>query len=336
MLPTNIRRLRRLRATSAIRDLLQQNHLRAEQLVFPLFVHEKEHSEAIPQLPGHKRLSLTDAITLAKECLELGIKAFAIFPVVPSAKKDERGSYALQPKAMIYNVLSTFRAQLPQAVLIADVALDPYTTHGHDGIWNPQLNDVDNDATVEVLQNMAVLLAKAGAHFVAPSDMMDGRIMAIRTALDQASLQHTGIISYAAKFASCYYGPFRHAIGAGTPDCPQHTASIDKRTYQLNPANCREAVLECLEDAAEGADVLLVKPAGHYLDIIYQVKQRTLLPVAAYQVSAEFAAICSAAEKGWLDKNLAAVETLLSIRRAGADMIFTYFAKDVAKLLHSQ
>jgi porphobilinogen synthase len=300
-------------------------------LVLPIFVQEERESTDIQHLPGHRRLSISDAISYASDCLLLGIKAFALFPVILPGNKDTNGSQALNSDSIIYRALRAFRSHLPEALLIADVALDPYTTHGHDGIWSSRLNDVDNDATVAILEKMAILLAQSGAHLVAPSDMMDGRIRAIRAALDRSGHTYTGIISYAAKYASCYYGPFRQAIGAASAGAK----IIDKRTYQLNPANSREAILECLQDEAEGADILMIKPAGNYLDIIKEVKSRTPLPVAAYQVSGEYAAICAAAEKGWLDKNQAALESLISIRRAGADFIFTYFAKDVASLLRA-
>jgi len=328
---TSFKRFRRLRANPSIRELVQEHFLLAQNLVLPIFVHEERESIDIPHLPGHRRLSISDAISHASDCLLLGIKSFALFPVVPPGSKDASGSQALNSDSIIYRALRAFRSGLPEALLIADVALDPYTTHGHDGIWDSRMRDVDNDATVAVLEKMAILLAQAGAHFVAPSDMMDGRIRAIRAALDHSGYSHTGIISYAAKYASCYYGPFRQAIGAGIAG----VTTIDKRTYQLNPANSREAVLECIQDAAEGADILMIKPAGHYLDVIKEVKSRTMLPVAAYQVSGEYSAICAAAEKGWLDKNQAALESLISIRRAGADFIFTYFAKDVAILLRA-
>ncbi len=324
-----IRRFRRLRSHAGIRDLLQENHLDPKHLVLPVFVHDERESQEIVGLPGHYRLSPPEALNYIRDSLGLGIRAFSVFPVVPQLSKDMQGSEALNREGLIYRTLKLIRGQLPEALLIADVALDPYTTHGHDGVLDVKTRDVDNDATVAILEKMAVYLAAAGAHFVAPSDMMDGRIYAIRSALNANGFHQTGIISYAAKFASCYYAPFRSAIGSATG-----TANyLDKRTYQINPANIREAIRECKQDEVEGADILMVKPAGHYLDVIHCLRQNTMFPIAAFQVSGEYAAICAAAEKGLLYRSQAAMESLIAIRRAGADFIFTYFAREVAELL---
>lgn len=325
----SIRRFRRLRANTAIRELVQETRLLPEQLVLPIFVHDERTIREIPALPGHSRMSIPDAAAYIQDCVGLGIRAFALFPAVSQAAKDFQGSEALNREGLIYRALKFIRGQVPEALLIADVALDPYTTHGHDGVLDMKTRDVDNDATVAVLEKMAVYLAAAGAHFVAPSDMMDGRVLSIRTALDVNGFPNVGIISYAAKFASSFYGPFRNAVGSAGGS----GNAIDKRTYQINPANLREALRECKQDEAEGADILLVKPAGLYLDVIHALRQNTTLPIAAFQVSGEYSAICAAADQGWLDKGHAALESLLCIRRAGADFIFTYFAREAAILL---
>ncbi|HXA15223.1 MAG TPA: porphobilinogen synthase, partial [Opitutaceae bacterium] len=267
---------------------------------------------------------------LVKECralAKLGVPAVALFPKLDARLKDTEGSAALREDALVLRAVRAVKKAVPGLTVMTDIALDPYTTHGHDGVLTADGSDVDNDRTVEILVKMAVLHARAGVDFVAPSDMMDGRVGAIRRALDAAGCTQTGIMAYSAKFASAYYGPFREAVGsakaAGTP-------ALDKRTYQLNPANRRESFTEVALDAAEGADIVMVKPAGPYLDIIRDVRQRTNKPVAAYQVSGEYAQIHAAAQRGWLDLEACRLESLLAIKRAGADMILTYFAKDVA------
>jgi porphobilinogen synthase len=269
-------------------------------------------------------------VDLVKECralAKLGVPAVALFPKLDARLKDIEGSSALREDALVLRAVRAVKKAVPGLTVMTDIALDPYTTHGHDGVLTADGSDVDNDRTVEILVKMAVLHARAGVDFVAPSDMMDGRVGAIRRALDAAGCTQTGIMAYSAKFASAYYGPFREAVGsakaAGTP-------SLDKRTYQLNPANRRESFTEVALDAAEGADIVMVKPAGPYLDIIRDVRQRSNKPVAAYQVSGEYAQIHAAAQRGWLDLEACRNESLLAIKRAGADMILTYFAKDMA------
>jgi porphobilinogen synthase len=263
---------------------------------------------------------------------DLGLHAVALFPQIDSGLKDARGQYAISEKNWFFGLLRKVKSEFPDMLLVADVALDPYTDHGHDGVIDPISGDVANDETVHVLSQYAVRLAQAGADIVAPSDMMDGRIGAIRDELDHEGLTQTAILSYAAKFASAYYGPFRDAVGSATA---KGAPSLDKRTYQLDPANLREALLEARLDEDQGADILMIKPAGLYLDVISAIRGSTTLPIAAYQVSGEYAQIHAAAQAGWLELEKARDESLLAIKRAGADIILTYFARDVARSLKS-
>jgi porphobilinogen synthase len=282
--------------------------------------------ESIPSLPGHFRFPIPALVREAHRLARRGVGGIAIFPCIPQRLRTPNAKEALNPKGLIYHAIRTIKKELPEFPVFADVALDPYTSHGHDGLLNRSGNDVDNDSTVRLLMKQAVLLADAGADFVAPSDMMDGRIGFIRGALDKAGFTETGILSYAAKFASPLYGPFRDAVGSAQS---AGTHSLDKRGYQGDPANRRAILKDALLDEKEGADVLMVKPAGPYLDIVRDLRENTRLPLAAYQVSGEFSQIHSAAQKGWVDLRKARDESLLSIRRAGADLIFTYFAKDM-------
>lgn len=279
-------------------------------------------------MPGVFRYSVVDLVRECREVRVLGIRAVALFPVIDPKLKNERGTHALASGNILYRAIQKVKAAVPDLIVIADVALDPYTSHGHDGVLNRERTDVENDATVAVLQKLAVLEAKAGADWVAPSDMMDGRVAAIRHALDEAGFQKTGILSYSAKFASAYYGPFRDAVGSRPTEGKIY---LDKKSYQLNPANAREALMEAALDEAEGADLLMVKPAGSYLDIISKIREKTTLPLAAYQVSGEYAQIHAAAKLGWLDLAEVRDESLLAIKRAGADLILTYFARSVAE-----
>jgi porphobilinogen synthase len=293
-----------------------------------LFVVEGDGApEPIGSMPGVSRLGLRDLVEECRELAALGVPAVALFPKLADGLKDDRGSRALDPDGLVLRAVRAIKDSVPQMVVMTDIALDPYTTHGHDGVLNAAQDDVANDETVEILAKMAVLHARAGVDFVAPSDMMDGRIGAIRKALDAHGCSATAIMAYSAKFASAYYGPFRDAVGSAKA---AGTHSLDKRTYQLNPANRREALIEAALDEAEGADVLMVKPAGAYLDIIRDLRERTQRPLAAYQVSGEYAQLHAAAERGWLDLVKTRRESLLAIKRAGADMILTYFAKEMA------
>jgi porphobilinogen synthase len=320
-------RSRRLRRTSGIRRLFSETVVSPSYLVAPLFVIDGQGKpESIPSLPGHFRFPIPALVREVHRLARRGVGGIAIFPCIPQRLRTPNAKEALNPKGLIYHAIRTIKKELPEFPIFADVALDPYTSHGHDGLWNRSGNDVDNDSTVPLLMKQAVLLANAGADFVAPSDLMDGRIGYIRGALDKAGFTETGILSYAAKFASSLYGPFRDAVGSAQS---AGTHSLDKRSYQGDPASRRAILKDALLDEKEGADVLMVKPAGPYLDIIRDLRENTRLPLAAYQVSGEYAQIHAAALKGWVDLRKARDESLLSIRRAGADLIFTYFAKDM-------
>jgi porphobilinogen synthase len=301
-----------------------ETRLGVADLIYPLFVHAGATNEPVASMPGVERRSVPNLVRECREAFDLGIPAVAIFPVIEAGKKDARGTHALAKDNLLFRALGEVKAAVPQLVLIADVALDPYTAHGHDGVLTADGREVVNDATVEILAELAVKEAAAGAGIVAPSDMMDGRVGAIRAALDAAGRTDTGILAYAAKFASAYYGPFREAVGSA------QAAPISKATYQLDPANVREALREVELDEREGADMVMVKPAGPYLDVIRAVREQTKLPLAAYQVSGEYAQIHAAARAGWLDYAKCRDESLLAIKRAGADLILTYFAREVA------
>lgn len=324
------RRPRRNRSSSEVRLLTQETHLGVQDLIYPVFIKANiSQPEPIASMPGIYRHSIDSLLKECETVTKLGIPALALFPVIDPQHKTPEGEYALNPDQILFKALRHLKKEFPQLLLIGDVALDPYTTHGHDGVLNSH-GDVDNDATVSLLQRLAVVEAQAGAHWVAPSDMMDGRIQAIRRSLDHEGYSQTSILAYSAKFASAYYGPFRDAVGSQSTT----TGYLDKKTYQLNPANRREALFECQIDEQEGADILMVKPAGAYLDIIRELRNQTLLPIAAYQVSGEYAQIHAAAEKGWLDLEKTRDESLMAIKRAGADMILTYFAKEIAQKLN--
>jgi len=300
-----------------------------EDLIAPLFVREGDGpAQPVASMPGVSRLTIAGLVEECAQLSALNVRAVALFPCLGPEHKDPKGSEALNPDTLILRAVRAVKTQIPGILIITDIALDPYTSHGHDGVLTSDGSDVDNDATVEILAAMAVLHANAGTGLVAPSDMMDGRVRAIRHALDNAGREDTGILAYAAKFASSYYGPFRDAVGSAQA---ANTRSLDKRTYQLNPANRREALLEVLLDEQEGADVLMVKPAGPYLDVVREIREKTLLPLAAYQVSGEYAQIHAASQRGWLDLESVRGESLLAIKRAGADMILTYFARAVAE-----
>ncbi len=324
-------RPRRLRRHASRRALVAETVLRAEDLIAPLFVVDgKGAPETIVSMPGVHRFNIED---LVRECLELqrlGVPAVALFPKLDANLKTSEGTEALNKETLVLRAVRAVKAALPELTVITDVALDPYTNHGHDGVLNEKGDDVDNDRTVAILREMAVLQAEAGVDFVAPSDMMDGRVGVIRKALDAAGHTDTGILAYSAKFNSAYYGPFRDAVGSASA---AGTRLLSKATYQMNPANRREAIREVQLDIAEGADIVMVKPAGLYLDVIREVRNSTRTPLAAYQISGEYAQIHAAAQLGWLDLIRCRDESLLAIKRAGADMILTYFAKDVAKAL---
>jgi porphobilinogen synthase len=304
---------------------VRENHLRVDQLIWPVFVVAGQNqNQPIETMPGVSRYSVDRLLIELEAAHRLGIGAVALFPKIESRLKNGRGKEALNTQGLVPQAILKIKQEFPEMVVVADVALDPFTDHGHDGVVHA--GKILNDETVGILTEMSLVLADAGVDFVAPSDMMDGRIGAIRSGLDQAGNSDTGIISYCAKYASAFYGPFRDALGS--------TLKFgDKRTYQMDPANRREALLEAHLDVGEGADILLVKPALAYLDVIHALKKRFPLPIAAYNVSGEYSMIKAAAEKGWLNEREATLEVLTSIRRAGADLLFTYHARDVARWL---
>jgi porphobilinogen synthase len=327
-------RPRRLRRNAGIRALVEETVLRPADFIAPLFVIDgKGAPEPVGSMPGVTRFNIADLVKECRALAKLGVPAVALFPKLDASYKDDMGTAALHEDALIVRAVKAVKKALPEMVVMTDIALDPYTSHGHDGLLTPDGRDLANDETVEVLMKMSVLHARAGVDFVAPSDMMDGRIGAIRGALDAANFTQTAIMAYSSKFASAYYGPFRDAVG--TLKIGKVAGPSDKRTYQLNPANRREAIAEALLDEAEGADILMVKPAGPYLDIIRDVREAARKPIAAYQVSGEYAQLHAAAKLGWLDLAKTRHESLLAIKRAGADMILTYFAKDMAAALRS-
>lgn len=321
-------RPRRNRKTEAIRNMLSETDLRADQLVLPLFLVEgKGERQALQSMPGIFRTSPDTTLQDIEKAVKLGIKSFDLFPALPDSKKDTYGKESLNPNGLVPTVLKMIRDKFPDVTLITDVALDPYSSDGHDGVVKN--GKILNDETVEILAQMSVVHAQAGADIVSPSDMMDGRVGGIREALDEAGFHDTGILSYSVKYASCFYGPFREALDSA----PKFG---DKKTYQMDYRNTREALREIELDVLEGADMVMVKPALSYLDVIAKVKAHTHLPVAAYNVSGEYALIKAGAKAGIIDETRAMVETLYSIRRAGADIIFTYFAIQMAEWLRNQ
>ncbi|MBV8062598.1 MAG: porphobilinogen synthase [Nevskia sp.] len=319
-------RPRRLRSAEFIRALARETRLAPAQLIQPLFVAEAAQKGPIASMPGQSRLDLDE---LARECLELhklGIAAVAVFPVIAAELKNPLGSEALNPEGLIPRAIRAIKRACPDLGVIVDIALDPYTDHGHDGVLD-ESGYVDNDVTVEALRKQALVLARAGADVLAPSDMMDGRVGAVRQVLERDGQKNTLILSYAAKYASAFYGPFRDAVGTKV------ALKGDKRTYQMDPANSDEALREVALDLDEGADIVMVKPGMPYLDVIRRVKERFEVPVAAYQVSGEYAMLRAAIANGWLDERKVIMESLLCLRRGGADMILSYFAKQAATWL---
>ncbi|MEM9159173.1 MAG: porphobilinogen synthase [Verrucomicrobiota bacterium] len=327
------RRPRRLRRTPSLLAMTQETWLRVEDLIAPLFVIDGDgEMEPVGSMPGVYRRNLKDLVRECKELAELGVRAVALFPSIDPSLKDAVGTEASNPDTLALRTVKAIKDAVPEMTVITDVALDPYTSHGHDGVLNEAGDYVLNDETVALLCEMSVLQAEAGVDVVAPSDMMDGRIGAIREALDGCGYVDTAIMAYSAKFASAYYGPFREAVGSASA---AGTTTLDKKTYQLNPANRREAIADALLDEEEAADFLMVKPAGPYLDIIRELRDESALPLAAYQVSGEYAQIHAAAEKGWLDYEKCRDESLLAIKRAGADLILSYFTKEMAGALRA-
>ena len=317
-----IHRPRRLRRNAALRRMVRETVLTVDDLIYPVFVMEgEEQREEVPSMPGCFRYSLDLLLDEVKAVHELGIGAIALFPLIPHHQKDNAGTESYNADGLVPRAIQAIKQAIPHMLVITDVALDPYSSEGHDGIVKD--GQILNDETVAVLVKQALMQAEAGADFVAPSDMMDGRVGAIRRALDAEGWINVGILAYSAKYASAYYGPFRDALDSA----PKFG---DKKTYQMDAANAREALKEVELDIAEGADMVMVKPALAYLDVICRIKQKTNLPVAAYNVSGEYAMVKAAAQQGWIDGTVVMLETLTSMKRAGADMILTYFAKEAA------
>ena len=319
-------RPRRNRATPGMRALVRETTLTPAHLVLPLFVHEAAQAQPIASMPGCFRQSIDGLVATAREASALGIPAVALFPALTDAFKDPRAGSSIDPDGLLPRSVRALKSALPGLVVITDVALDPYSSDGHDGLLRD--GRIVNDETLPILAAMAVAQARAGADVVAPSDMMDGRVAAIRTALDAAGFTEVAICSYCVKYASAFYGPFRDALDSAP-------RSGDKKTYQMDPANVREAEREVRLDEAEGADWLMVKPGLPYLDVIARVRSLTVLPVAAYHVSGEYAMLKAAASNGWIDYDRCLLESLLSLRRSGADIIFSYGAIDAARFLAS-
>jgi porphobilinogen synthase len=305
-----------------------ESRLTVEDLVWPVFVHDDDGREDVPSMPGVQRLSISALVDEVGAAAALGVAAVALFPVVPAARKSETGDEAWNPDNLCNRAIRVVKQAVPEIGIICDVALDPYTSHGHDGLLRD--GRILNDETIDVLCQQALAEAAAGVDIVAPSDMMDGRVGRLRDALDAAGYQHVRILAYSAKYASAFYGPFRDAVGSKSA-----LGKGDKRTYQMDPANSDEALRECALDIAEGADMIMVKPGMPYLDILRRVKDAFRMPTLVYQVSGEYAMLKAAAGNGWLDGERAMMESLLAFKRAGADGILTYFAVDAAKLLTS-
>lgn len=321
-----VQRMRRNRRSQAIRAMVQETRLHASDFVAPLFVVEGSgQKQVIESLPGVFRLSCDTLVKEVSKMVKLGIGAVDIFTVVPEERKDKQGSEAIRHGNLMQRSVALLKREFPELCVMTDIALDPFTSHGHDGVVDAGGN-ILNDETIDVLMEMSILAAEAGADIIAPSDMMDGRVAFIRGALDHAGFTDVGICSYAAKYASSFYGPFRDAMQSA----PKFG---DKKSYQMNPANRREALLECMLDENEGADMLLIKPALPYLDVIAKVREQTALPVGAYHVSGEYAMVMAAAERGWLDADRVFEESMLAIKRAGADFIFTYAAARMAEII---
>lgn len=320
-------RPRRNRKSEALRSLVRETVLTPKDLIAPLFLIDgKNKMESIGSMPGVFRYSLDLLVDESKKLFDLGIPCVTLFPALDQKLKDKRASEALNFDGLYYRAISEIKSRVPELLIMTDVALDPYSSDGHDGLVDDKSGEILNDETVKILSEMSLLQARAGADILGPSDMMDGRVGAIRRTLDQEGFTNTSIMSYTAKYASGFYGPFRDALDSAPK-------KGDKKSYQMDPANVREAIRETRLDEREGADILMVKPALSYLDVIKTMSEHTTLPIAAYNVSGEYSMVKAAAERGWIDENRVMLEILTSIKRAGADMILTYFAGSAAKLL---
>ena len=326
MFPEN--RNRRLRKNSAIREMVQENRLHPSNFIVPLFFMEGENKkEEIASMPGYFRYTLDLLIKEAKDCYELGIRSALLFAKIEDSLKDNEGKEAINTDGLMQRAIRLLKSEVPMMYLMSDVALDPYSMHGHDGIVDGQ--EIVNDQTIEVLAEMALTHAEAGVDMVAPSDMMDGRIGAIREKLEDEGYPNVGIMSYSVKYASSFYGPFRDALDSAP-------GFGDKKTYQMNSANASEAMAEVDNDIDEGADIIMVKPGMPYLDMVKQISNQFDVPVSVYQVSGEYAMIKAASQKGWLDHEKVMMESLIGFKRAGAKLIATYFAKEAAKILNNE
>jgi porphobilinogen synthase len=328
--PYPLSRPRRLRRDAFTRQLVREHRLTTHDLIYPVFVLAGDNRrETVASMPGVERLSLDLLLPVAQECVELGIPVMALFPVIDQSLKTPDGREAFNPDGLIPRVVAALKAQVPGLGIMTDVALDPYTSHGQDGLLDEQ-NYILNDPTVEVLVKQALCQAAAGVDIVAPSDMMDGRIGAIRQALEAHGHVHTRIMAYSAKYASAFYGPFRDAVGSAA-----NLGKADKKVYQMDPGNTDEALREVALDIAEGADMVMVKPGMPYLDVVRRVKDEFKVPTFAYQVSGEYAMLKAAAQNGWLAHDAVMMESLLAFKRAGADGVLTYFAREAARLLRA-
>ena len=326
--PYPLSRPRRLRRTDYSRRLVREHQLTADDLIYPVFVLDgKNQRQAVGSMPGVERLSLDLLMPVAEDCVKLGIPVMALFPVIDSSLKDPYGNEALNPEGLVPTVVRALKKNFPELGIMTDVALDPFTSHGQDG-WLDDDGYILNDLTLAQLVKQAMVQADAGVDMVAPSDMMDGRIGAIRQALENKGHVHTQIMAYSAKYASSFYGPFRDAVGSAA-----NLGKGNKKTYQMDPGNTNEALREVALDIAEGADMVMVKPGMPYLDVVRRVKDEFGVPTFAYQVSGEYAMLKAAAQNGWLDHDGVMMESLLAFKRAGADGVLTYFARDAARLL---
>jgi porphobilinogen synthase len=321
------KRPRRNRKNPAIRALVQETRLHPNNFVAPLFVLDGDnYKQPIHSMPGVNRLSIDLILKEVESLMKQGVMAVDLFPVIPSSEKDASGSYCLKEDNLLQRAVKAIKQEIPEMCVMVDIALDPFTDHGHDGLVN-QMGHIMNDETLETLLQMSLILADAGADIIAPSDMMDGRVRYLREGMDKVGFTDVGILAYAAKYASSFYGPFRDALQSA----PKFG---DKKTYQMNPANCREALLECVLDEHEGADMLLIKPALPYLDVLSNLRKQTNLPIGAYHVSGEYAMVMAAGLNGWIDADRVMMESLLSIKRAGADFILTYAARKMAEIIN--
>ncbi len=326
--PYPLSRPRRLRRTDSSRRLVREHQLSVDDLIYPVFVLDgSQQRQAVASMPGVERLSLDLLLPVAEDCVKLGIPVMALFPVIDSSLKDPYGNEALNPEGLVPTVVRALKKNFPELGIMTDVALDPFTSHGQDG-WLDESGYILNDLTLAQLVKQAMVQAEAGVDMVAPSDMMDGRIGAIRQALENKGHVHTQIMAYSAKYASSFYGPFRDAVGSAA-----NLGKGNKKTYQMDPGNTNEALREVALDIAEGADMVMVKPGMPYLDVVRRVKDEFGVPTFAYQVSGEYAMLKAAAQNGWLDHDGVMMESLLAFKRAGADGVLTYFARDAARLL---